>query len=530
MLFNSPIFIFFFLPTVLIVFLLLKSFSARAGNHIQQRLPIIWLILASLFFYGWWYPGNLGIILTSIALNYGLGILLNRNGFSPVVRKFLLVVGISGNLLAIAYYKYAAFLVDNANSLLGQNFQVPDIILPIAISFFTFQQIAYLVDAYAVRSEERNFVNYIFFITFFPQLIAGPIIHHSDVLPQLSQARWKVAIPEIMIGSTIFIMGLFKKVIFADSIAEYATPVFNAASENIIPTFSEAWVGALAYTFQLYFDFSGYSDMAIGLAFMFGIRLPINFFSPYQAISITDFWRRWHITLSNFLRDYLYIPLGGNRKGNLRQSLNLMTTMLLGGLWHGAGWTFILWGGLHGLALVINHQYRAIRKRLGHEIEHDSVLLKRMGWALTFLFVVIAWVYFRADSFTTANVILASMFGVNGIELPSTLQPLLGSFNNFGIGFSGFTAVIGLREKRALFWIFCLALTAFVMPNTQEWMGRYTPVLKMPAQMSSPLTQRSWFDLLRWHPNKVWSVTMGFAAGICFLALNRISEFLYFQF
>jgi alginate O-acetyltransferase complex protein AlgI len=356
MLFNSPIFIFFFLPTVLIVFLLLKSFSARAGNHIQKRLPIIWLILASLFFYGWWYPGNLGIILTSIALNYGLGILLNRNGFSPVVRKFLLVVGISGNLLAIAYYKYAAFLVDNANSLLGQNFQVPDIILPIAISFFTFQQIAYLVDAYAVRSEERNFVNYIFFITFFPQLIAGPIVHHSDVLPQLSQARWKVAIPEIMIGSTIFIMGLFKKVIFADSIAEYATPVFNAASENIIPTFSEAWVGALAYTFQLYFDFSGYSDMAIGLAFMFGIRLPINFFSPYQAISITDFWRRWHITLSNFLRDYLYIPLGGNRKGNLRQSLNLMATMLLGGLWHGAGWTFILWGGLHGVALVINHQ------------------------------------------------------------------------------------------------------------------------------------------------------------------------------
>lgn len=530
MLFNSPVFIFFFLPATLLTFLFLKNLSVNSDTHTQKKLPIVWLIFASLFFYGWWNPANLALILTSVVVNYTLGILLNRKGFTPLVRKVLLFAGISANLLAIAYYKYAAFLVVNFNSLLGQDFQVPDIVLPIAISFFTFQQIAYLIDAYKVGAEERNFANYIFFITFFPQLIAGPIVHHSDVLPQLSNHRWKVALPEVMIGATVFIMGLFKKVVFADNIAEFATPVFNAAAANITPTFSEAWVGALSYSLQLYFDFSGYSDMAIGLAFMFGIRLPINFFSPYQAISIVDFWRRWHITLSNFLRDYLYIPLGGNRKGPVRQNVNLMTTMLLGGLWHGAGWTFIFWGGLHGFALVVNHQCRSIRKRLGHQLDHDPQFLKLLGWACTFLFVVIAWVYFRADSFTTANLILSSMFGMNGVELPQTFQSALGYLSDYGVGFEGFSAAIGVREKRALFWVFLLSAIAFVMPNTQEWMGRYSPVLNMPTRMSSVLSRNPGFKQIRWQPGKVWSLTMGLAAGICFLALNRISEFLYFQF
>ncbi|MEM9766602.1 MAG: MBOAT family O-acyltransferase [Cyanobacteria bacterium P01_D01_bin.71] len=530
MLFNSPVFIFFFLPATVITFLLLKNALAKSDGQTRKKLPIVWLIFASLFFYGWWNIWNLAIILTSVVVNYSLGILLNRDHYTPLVRKALLFAGITANILAIAYYKYAAFLVVNFNSFLGQDFAVPDIVLPIAISFFTFQQIAYLVDAYKVGAEEKNFVNYIFFITFFPQLIAGPIVHHSDVLPQLSGHRWKVALPEVMIGSTVFIIGLFKKVIFADNVAQFATPVFSAASENITLTFSEAWVGALAYTLQLYFDFSGYSDMAIGLAFMFGIRLPINFFSPYQAVSIIDFWRRWHITLSNFLRDYLYIPLGGNRRGIVRRNVNLMITMLLGGLWHGAGWTFIFWGGLHGFSLIINHQCRFIRKKLGHNLENDTRPLKLAGWALTFLFVVIAWVYFRADSFATANTILFSMFGMNGIELPSKFQPFLSYLSSYGVGFEGFSSALGIRENRAVFWIFTLAFIAFFMPNTQEWMGKYTPVLNMPSRMSNVLSKSYWFRQIRWQPGKIWALATGLAAGVCFLALNRISEFLYFQF
>lgn len=528
--FNTPVFIFFFLPATLIVFLFLTKISASSNSLNRQQLPIIWLVFASLFFYGWWNPWNLALILTSVVVNYGLAILLNRQGLSLLTRKIILFGGIAANILAIAYYKYAAFLVVNVNSLFGQDLAVPDIVLPLAISFFTFQQVAYLVDAYKVGAEERSFINYIFFITFFPQLIAGPIVHHSDVLPQISNHRWQVRLPEITIGLTVFVMGLFKKVIFAENVAKLATPVFMAAADNVIPTFSEAWTGALAYTLQLYFDFSGYSDMAIGLAFMFGIRLPANFFSPYQAISITDFWRRWHITLSNFLRDYLYIPLGGSRQGEVRRNVNLLTTMLLGGLWHGAGWTYIFWGGLHGLALVVNHQFRSVRKRLGHQPDADSQLQKLAGWALTFLFVVIAWVYFRAESFATANMILASMAGMHGIDLPSTFQPVLGYLNAWGVGFDGFSTAIGIRENRAIFWVFLLAVIAFVMPNTQEWMGKYSPVLHMPSRMASVLARSQRFQQIRWQPSKVWSVAMGLAAGICCLALNQVSEFLYFQF
>ena len=303
MLFNSYEFIFLFLPTVLLCFHLI----GKQGYH---RVAIAWLICVSLFFYGWWNPAYLLLILSSVLLNYSVGVLLIHNSGRNLLSKNILGIGVSVNLAILGYFKYANFFVDNLNALSDTNLILNEVILPLAISFFTFQQIAYLVDAYRGKIIEYNFLHYCLFVTFFPQLIAGPIVHHKEMLPQFANdAIYKLRSKSLAIGMTIFALGLFKKVVIADGISIYATPVFDAAEAGIILTFFEAWSGALAYTFQLYFDFSGYSDMAIGIARMFGIRLPLNFNSPYKATSIIDFWRRWHITLSRFLRDYLYISL-----------------------------------------------------------------------------------------------------------------------------------------------------------------------------------------------------------------------------
>jgi alginate O-acetyltransferase complex protein AlgI len=341
MLFNSYTFIFIFLPITLLVF-----FSIGGKGH--HRIAIAWLVAASLFFYGWWNPAYLSLILGSILFNYAVGVALSnlqaQSSASHLTKKIILSFGILVNLFLLAYFKYANFFVDNLNSLSGSNFHLQTIILPLAISFFTFQQITYLVDAYKGETREYNFLHYCLFVTFFPQLIAGPIVHHREMLPQfVKNTIYKFNHQHLAIGLTIFFIGLFKKVVLADGVAVYATPVFEAAEQGVMLTFFEAWAGALAYTFQLYFDFSGYSDMAIGIARMFGIRLPLNFNSPYKSVNIIEFWRRWHITLSRFLRDYLYIPLGGNRKGKFRRYINLMITMLLGGLWH--GWLDICYVG-----------------------------------------------------------------------------------------------------------------------------------------------------------------------------------------
>ncbi|MGD1911300.1 MAG: MBOAT family O-acyltransferase, partial [Rivularia sp. (in: cyanobacteria)] len=313
MLFNSLEFIFLYLPITLSIFFGIGKF----GNY---RFAIVFLVAASLSFYGWWNPPYLLLLIFSLIFNYFIGSALSEKLKIKLGKKLLLTLGIIVNLALIGYFKYANFFVSTVGDLLGRNFNLENIILPLAISFFTFQQIAYLVDAYKGETKEYNLLDYCLFVTFFPQLIAGPIVHHKEVMPQFEDKSTYRFNPENMaVGITIFSLGLFKKVIFADNIAAYATPVFTAASQGRAPTLVEAWVGALAYTLQLYFDFSGYSDMAIGIARMFGIKLPINFNSPYKAISISDFWRRWHITLSNFLRDYLYIPLGGSRKGEIRR-------------------------------------------------------------------------------------------------------------------------------------------------------------------------------------------------------------------
>ncbi|NES83678.1 MAG: MBOAT family protein [Moorea sp. SIO2B7] len=527
MLFNSIEFIFGFLPITILGFFIIGSQPIL----VQKQLPLLWLVIASLFFYSWWNPLNLPLIVISIGFNYALGYFLSNHQELSLPRKSLLILGVLVNLALIGYFKYANFAIDNVNYLLKTDFDLGTIALPLAISFFTFQQIAYLVDAYQGATKEYSFLKYILFVSFFPQLIAGPIVHHKDVLPQFKKkSLYRFSSQCLAIGLTVFVAGLFKKVVFADRIAEFANLAFNAASQGIPLTFSEAWTGALAYSLQLYFDFSGYSDMAIGAAYMFGIKLPINFNSPYQSISIIDFWRRWHITLSNFLRDYLYIPLGGNRKGNFRRYLNLLITMLLGGLWHGAGWSFVFWGGLHGVYLIINHQWRAFRNWLGHDLRQDNWLLYGIGWFVTFIAVIVAWVVFRADSLNTAKAIISAMIGINGIALPSFLASKLGFLQSLGITFNGFTQEVGIRQFYSVFGIMLLLAIAWFTPNTQQWMDKYSPTLT-PAKVYN---EYSWFHKLfkhlHWRPNKVWSAILACLTATSLLCFTRISQFLYFQF
>ena len=527
MLFNSFEFIFYFLPITLGVFF----WIGRRRENIKQQLPILWLIIASLIFYGRWKPLNLPLIIISIAFNYYLGYILGNVLEKPAAKRIMLGLGIVFNLSLIGYFKYSNFVFSNVNRIFGTNIDLPAVVIPLAISFFTFQQIAYLVDAYKGETKEYDIRKYILFVCFFPQLIAGPIVHHREILPQFEKASiYKFSQTTLSIGLTVFIAGLFKKVIFADRIAEYSNLAFAAASQDINLTFSEAWVGALGYSLQLYFDFSGYSDMAIGAAYMFGIRLPLNFNSPYKAVSIIDFWRRWHITLSHFLRDYLYIPLGGSRKGQFRRYFNLVITMLLGGLWHGAGWTFIFWGGLHGFYLVINHLYRSIRKSLGHNLNNDNWLLRRAGWSATFIAVVVSWVFFKANSFTVAVSILKSMFGFNGVDLAQFLSPYLGFLRNFGVGFLGFTVNVGISQKYASFGIIILLAIAWLTPNTQQWMGKYNPALTEPIGGDKPQWLQNFWQALAWKPNKIWSIVVAGLTSLSLLCFSRVSEFLYFQF
>ena len=527
MLFNSFEFIFIFLPITLILFFWLSN---RVEN-VERQLPILLLIAASLVFYGRWKPSNLPLIILSIVVNYCLGYSLGNVIKKSSTRKIVVTLGIIFNLSLISYFKYSNFILKNINQLIGTNFDLPTIVIPLAISFFTFQQIAYLIDAYRGETKEYDLRKYMLFVCFFPQLIAGPIVHHKEVLPQFEKASiYKFSQRTLSIGLTVFIAGLFKKVIFADRIAEYSNLAFAAASQGIDLTFSESWVGALGYSLQLYFDFSGYSDMAIGAAYMFGIRLPLNFNSPYKAISIVDFWRRWHITLSHFLRDYLYIPLGGSRKGELRRYSNLFITMLLGGLWHGAGWTFIFWGGLHGFYLVINHLYRSVRQGLGHNLKNDSWLLRGAGWLATFMAVVISWVFFKANSFEAAISILRSMFGFNGVSLPQFIEPYFGALRDFGVTFMGFTVNVGISQKYATFGIVILLLIAWFTPNTQQWMGKYNPALTEPIEYHQSAWLQKLWQSLAWRPNRIWTVIVASLTSLSLLCFSRVSEFLYFQF
>jgi alginate O-acetyltransferase complex protein AlgI len=489
MLFNSHVFIFAFLPLALLVFYAL----GRAG---QGTLARAWLVLASLFFYGWWNPSYLPLIVASLLFNNAMGLLVSARALSPGARRMVLAGGVAGNLAALGWFKYANFFVDNLHIAFGVEWTLAPIELPLAISFFTFQQIAYLVDAWRGGLGERSLLGYSIFVCFFPQLIAGPIVHHREMLPQFrSSAFTRLRRIDLEVGITIFSMGLFKKVVLADGVALYATPVFESVAQGGTPGLVSAWIAAIAYTLQLYFDFSGYSDMGIGIARMFGVWLPLNFASPYKSASMIDFWRRWHMTLSRFLRDYLYISLGGNRRGGARRYLNLFVTMLLGGLWHGAGWTFVVWGALHGLYLLINHGWRSFRQKLGWP-SNGGVATRIAATALTFMAVLVGWVFFRADSLATALKMLSAMAGQSGVDWSEDAALQLG--------------VLAV-----------LLLIVFFAPNTQEWMADFEPALvEVPLDRSR----------LRWRPSRRWALVMALVSVWGLLGINQYSEFLYFQF
>lgn len=395
MLFSSPIFLFAFLPLVLVILFSI----ARKGPTWQKAF----LLISSLFFYGYWKCNYILLLLFSIFSNFFIyKKIVYAIDNSSMARRWLMA-GVALNLALIGYYKYFNFFMENLSALFGNIAPHLSIILPIGISFFTFQQIAFLVDAYKGKVQRTNLLDYSLFVTFFPQLIAGPIVHHSDVMPQFAR-RLRLEPMYFAAGISLFSIGLFKKLVIADGLAPIADHVFGLADRGEPLSAAVSAAGLLAYTFQLYFDFSGYSDMAIGLGLMMGIQLPLNFLSPYKATSIIDFWRRWHITLSRFLRDYLYIPLGGNRKGKARRYINLMITMLLGGLWHGASWNFVIWGGLHGLYLMINHAWNAFRTRLSL-----PPLPRLAGLTLTFGGVIIAWAFFRAETLPGALSMLSAL-------------------------------------------------------------------------------------------------------------------------
>lgn len=500
MLFNSFTFLFQFLPAVILGFAAARRHSPRSG--------IVVLVAASLFFYGAWRPVFLLLLVASVTVNFSFGLAMEN----PRRRRAVGILGVVLNLSILCFFKYTNFILDTLHTATGMSLPMVDVILPLGVSFFTLQQIAYLVDVMRGAKVERDLVSYTLFVSFFPHLIAGPLVHHSEMIPQFKRPRTGRSALLAARGWAIFVAGLFKKVVIADNLAQFVNPVFNHVDAGGAVTAQWAWLATLAYTLQIYFDFSGYSDMAIGLALLFGIRLPVNFRSPYKATSIVDFWRRWHITLSRFLRDYLYIPLGGNRLGEPRRYINLMLTMLLGGLWHGASWNFVIWGGLHGVYLGVNHLWRAWRTAG----ETQSVM-GRTGqfvyWTLTFVAVVVAWVFFRTKTLIGAQQLLSCLAGLGSVDpkyvSPGVLRlmdlPVLVGESNLLL-FGG--AAVALSLAVALF-----------LPNVPQ-LFRYREYRRAPE-----LAAR-----LAWRPNLAWALLIAMALVISLFGMWQRVEFLYFQF
>jgi D-alanyl-lipoteichoic acid acyltransferase DltB (MBOAT superfamily) len=485
-LFNSYGFIFLFLP-----FSFLGYFFLNTRGYVLA--PKIFLVAVSLFFYSWWNIFYLPILIASILFNYEVGKWLHNQTTGQGVRQryYFLLFGISLNLGLLGYFKYYDFFIENVNGILQTDMGLLNLALPLGISFFTFQQITFLVDSYKNRVKTYAFWDYALFVSFFPQLIAGPIVHHAEMMPQFEAATNRCKdYRHIAAGLFIFSIGLFKKVVIADTFAVWVTNGFDMAKKlNMI----EAWVTSLSYTFQLYFDFSGYTDMAIGIALLFNIKLPINFNSPYKAVSIRDFWRRWHMTLSRFLKDYVYIPLGGNRLGRYRTYLNIWVTFLLAGVWHGAGWTFVLWGVLHGGAMVVHRLWQKTGLRMNRWI----------AWFMTFNFINLSWVVFRAKEFDDALKVFKGMF-FGDIVLFERLFAPLGFLREYGIHFGPVLYAVWGDN-----WTFIWIIAAFG--------------IVLFAKNSIQMTEAFHFNVR----------TLLFSAAlfsVAVLFLGRVSEFLYFDF
>ncbi len=472
MLFNSFEFLFIFLPiTFFIYFYLNKKRLIKLG--------IGWLTVASLIFYSYWNINYLPLILISMVFNYTVGYTLSHPSALKINRKLVLMIGLIGNIGLLSYYKYFDFLINNINAVFHSGFDTLKIMLPLGISFFTFTQIAYLVDAYRKEVSEYDFLNYGLFVTFFPHLIAGPILHHSEMMPQFADIRKKIINHKnISKGLFLISIGLFKKVLIADFLSPFVIGIFDSVAT---PDFFEAWVGCLSYSFQLYFDFSGYCDMALGIALLFNIALPVNFNSPYKSQNIQEFWRRWHMTLSRFLKNYIYIPLGGNRIGEFKTYRNLFVTFLIGGIWHGANWTFIIWGVLHGLGACVNRLWKKLNINMN----------KYLAIFITFIFLNFTWMFFRAPSIHRAIELLKSLIGLNGIN-PLVINKLRFTFENGNI-------------KLSLFLFAGCIIMSFFMKNSMEWVEKFKP-------------------------SKIYFIVTILLFVLSVSSMNKVSEFLYFQF
>lgn len=489
MLFNSFEFILLFLPVTLLVYFVL----------LRKRLTIAaksWLLFTSLFFYSWWDIKYLPLIMGSILFNYTIGGLLaeyDSGGKRPVSKKAVFVTGILANIALLCWFKYMDFFIGSANGLLGTQLPLLKIVLPLGISFFTITQIAFLVDAYEGLVEERNLLNYALFVTFFPHLLAGPILHHKEMMPQFERLRNKVINwKNLYLGLMLFFLGLFKKVVLADTFSVWASAGFDATQPL---SFFPAWLASLSYTFQLYFDFSGYSDMAVGIGWMFNISLPVNFNSPYKATGMIDFWKRWHITLTNFVTTYLYTPIlrAFGRITFTNSLVAIFLAMLISGFWHGAGWTFIIWGGMHGLGLVVNHYWK--KKKLP--------MPSFLGWLITFNYVNISFIFFRSKSLEGAFSILEGMAGLNGVMLHKSLAKLK-LLSSLGITFGGWLDAIKGKDETWIMVLIALLIAVF-WKNSMEIVARVRPAW-------------NWCALLL--VITFWSL----------LDMSKVSEFLYFQF
>jgi alginate O-acetyltransferase complex protein AlgI len=519
LLFNSFEFIFIFFPLSVVGYFV-------CARYISVEVALGSLVLSSLLFYAYWNPLYLILLLFSIGFNFSIGRMLSRD--DRWKSRGVFIFGVSVNLALLAYYKYANFFVDNINAGFGTEWNIGTIILPLAISFYTFTQIAYLVDAWRGNAREYNFLHYCLFVSFFPHLIAGPILHHKDIIPQFMlrenlRPQWS----NFAVGLSIFAIGLFKKTVIADNLSKYVGPVYDSTAHGGQIDFFTAWGGSLAYTFQLYFDFSGYSDMAIGASRVFGVQLPINFFSPYKSTSIIDFWRRWHITLSRFLRDYLYIALGGNRNGKIRRYVNLFLTMLLGGLWHGAGWSFVVWGGLHGTYLIINHGWRYLLERIGWNLSRN-LFYQLFCWFVTFMAVVFSWVYFRAPTLEQGNQIATAMLGLSGFQLPAAILAQLGEVGRQLLEFGVMPAQGGgILLVTNYSWVLLAAGIALALPNLPQIFHNHGPGLYENDKVFSDIRGSA---LLSWGHNNRWAFAVALAGVAGILTLQQVSEFLYFQF
>jgi alginate O-acetyltransferase complex protein AlgI len=540
MLFNSYPFLFGFLPVVLVGFYVLGA---------QRReWALAWLTAASLFFYAWWRPINVLLIAPSILINYGLARALERTRETqPAQARAILIVGIVFNLCFLGYFKYLNFFESSLNDAFGAGFVLTQLILPLGISFITFQKIAFLVDVQGGRVDKFSLADYGLFVLFFPQLIAGPIVHYREMMPQFRAAPCRYDPENVAVGLTLFFFGLAKKLLLADPLSTLVAPLYKQAAAGTPQSATEAWIAALGFTLQIYFDFSGYTDMALGLARFFGIKLPLNFNSPLKATNIVDFWLRWHVSLTRFLTAYIYNPLTltltrrrmaqgkpifGGRNTSIGAFLTLLAmptvlTMFVSGMWHGAGYTYILWGLLHGIYLCINHAWRLVRPRIWSNARVYKRRAAPFGFVLTFISVVAAMVLFRAPTASAAVVLWKGMVGVYGVTLPQAVFARLGSI-------AGFLASIGARPAwtsgsilmAATIRIAVLLAIALLMPNTLQMLAAFEPALGVkPGKTSSRLER-----LLTWRPSRGWAVGLACVALAGILSLGELSEFLYWQF